>query len=177
VQVWGRDVCDDGTYLYLEHALPFSRWPWSDTALAARVCRELARLHDSAGLPRETFAWDYENELIRSAEDTVEMALAARDVTGRRIWGRLGDFRRVVKALPEIRRRLLRQGTTVIHGDMHPGNVILRRANHGLEVVLIDWARARVGSPLEDVASWLHSLGWLGTRGAASSRHADARLP
>jgi hypothetical protein len=26
-------------------------------------------------------------------------------------------------------------------------------------VVLIDWARARIGSPLEDVASWLHSLG------------------
>jgi hypothetical protein len=25
--------------------------------------------------------------------------------------------------------------------------------------VLIDWARARIGSPLEDVASWLHSLG------------------
>ena len=27
------------------------------------------------------------------------------------------------------------------------------------QVVLIDWARARLGSPLEDVASWLHSLG------------------
>jgi hypothetical protein len=27
------------------------------------------------------------------------------------------------------------------------------------EVMLIDWARARVGTPLEDVASWLHSLG------------------
>jgi hypothetical protein len=25
--------------------------------------------------------------------------------------------------------------------------------------VLIDWARARRGSPLEDLASWLHSLG------------------
>src|SRR5690606_5433668 len=27
------------------------------------------------------------------------------------------------------------------------------------DVVLIDWARARIGSPLEDIASWLHSLG------------------
>ena len=41
---------------------------------------------------------------------------------------------------------------------MHPGNVILRGgANH--DVTMIDWARARLGSPLEDVASWLHSLG------------------
>ena len=28
-----------------------------------------------------------------------------------------------------------------------------------MDVILIDWARARVGSPREDVASWLHSLG------------------
>jgi hypothetical protein len=28
-----------------------------------------------------------------------------------------------------------------------------------MDVVPVDWARARIGSPLEDVASWLHSLG------------------
>jgi aminoglycoside phosphotransferase (APT) family kinase protein len=42
---------------------------------------------------------------------------------------------------------------------MHPGNVILRRTKESLDVVLIDWGRARIGSPLEDIASWLHSLG------------------
>jgi len=47
----------------------------------------------------------------------------------------------------------------VIHGDMHPGNVILRHTTRSIDVILIDWARARVGSPLEDIASWLHSLG------------------
>jgi aminoglycoside phosphotransferase (APT) family kinase protein len=47
----------------------------------------------------------------------------------------------------------------VIHGDVHPGNVILRGSEGSLDVVLLDWARARLGSPLEDVASWLHSLG------------------
>jgi aminoglycoside phosphotransferase (APT) family kinase protein len=61
--------------------------------------------------------------------------------------------------LPAIRRRLLSGDTTVIHGDVHPGNVIVRPAGAIRDVVLIDWARARVGSPLEDVASWLHSLG------------------
>ena len=61
-------------------------------------------------------------------------------------------------ALPHIRRRLLSEGASVIHGDMHPGNVILRRGD-APNVLLIDWARARLGSPLEDVASWLHSLG------------------
>jgi aminoglycoside phosphotransferase (APT) family kinase protein len=48
-------------------------------------------------------------------------------------------------------------GQTVIHGDVHPGNVILRGPADA-DVVLLDWARARIGSPLEDVASWLHSL-------------------
>jgi hypothetical protein len=61
--------------------------------------------------------------------------------------------------LPRIRRRLLSDAATVIHGDMHPGNVILRRTGGSIEVILIDWARARIGSPLEDIASWLHSLG------------------
>jgi aminoglycoside phosphotransferase (APT) family kinase protein len=43
---------------------------------------------------------------------------------------------------------------------MHSGNVILRRTGGGtIEVRLIDWARARIGSPLEDIGSWLHSLG------------------
>jgi hypothetical protein len=36
--------------------------------------------------------------------------------------------------------------------------VILRRADGTIEVILIDWARARIGSPLEDIAGWLHSL-------------------
>jgi hypothetical protein len=38
------------------------------------------------------------------------------------------------------------------------GGLILR-ASEKAEIAFIDWARARFGSPLEDVASWLHSLG------------------
>jgi aminoglycoside phosphotransferase (APT) family kinase protein len=159
VQMFGRDVSGDATYLYLEHATALSRWPWSDTALAARVCRELAELHDSRNLPRERFSWNYEDQLIRSAEDTLAFAAVARDTSGQRLWRRLGDLRRVVTTLPRSRRRLLAEGASVIHGDMHPGNVIVRRTPHGVDILLLDWARARVGSPLEDIASWLHSLG------------------
>jgi aminoglycoside phosphotransferase (APT) family kinase protein len=122
------------------------------------VCRALARLHDDGSLPHEAFSWDYETELVRSAQSTLELAAEARDMSGQRLWQRFGDLRRVVAALPRIRRRLLARGTTIIHGDMHPGNVILR-AGVEPEVVLIDWARARIGSPLEDISSWLHSLG------------------
>lgn len=46
-------------------------------------------------------------------------------------------------------------GTTLIHGDVHTGNVMLRTR---CEVVFLDWGRSRVGSPLEDVSSWLLSL-------------------
>lgn len=159
VRMLGREVCAGVTYLYLEQAQPCSSWPWSDTTLAGAVCRALARLHDSRGLPRETFAWDYEAELAYSAQSTIEMAKDTRDAFGRRYWRRVGDLRRVVTALPHIRHRLLTGATTVIHGDVHPGNVILRRGDRDPEVLLIDWARARLGSPLEDVACWLHSLG------------------
>jgi hypothetical protein len=159
VQMFGQDVCGESTFLYLEHAASFSPWPWSDTALSASVCRALAQLHDAPGLSGPVFSWNYDEELIRSAEDTLDLAATARNSLGRRVWRRLGDLRRVVEALPRIRRRLLSDRSTVIHGDMHPGNVILRRSEESLDVVLVDWARARLGSPLEDVASWLHSLG------------------
>jgi len=161
VRVLGREVGDDTIHLYLEEAQAVSSWPWAEPRLAAAVCRQLARLHDTAEPPRELSSWDYEAELARSAALTLDVALTACDAAGRRFWGRMGDLRRVVGALPGIRRRLLSGATTLIHGDVQPGNVILRRSDSDsdAQVVLIDWARARIGSPLEDIASWLHSLG------------------
>jgi hypothetical protein len=159
VRVLGLQAVGDTKYLYLEDVQPFSSWPWSDTLLAAAVCRELASLHASRSLPDAIFLWDYEANLAESAQATVELARRARDPSGRRCWRRVGDLRRVVAALPSIRSRLLSAGTAVIHGDMHPGNVILRSGHPVPQVALIDWGRARIGSPLEDVASWLHSLG------------------
>jgi hypothetical protein len=158
VRLLGREMVAQATYLYLEDAQPSASWPWSDARRAGAVCQALARLHDDGTLPHEAFSWDYETDLARSARLTLELATDARDTAGERWWRRVGDLRRVVTALPRIRRRLLSGETTVIHGDMHPGNAILR-VGADPEVVLIDWARARIGSPLEDVTSWLHSLG------------------
>ena len=159
VRVLGRQRSGGSTYLYLEDAQPSASWPWADSTRAAAVCYELARFHETVELPRGPFAWNYETELARSAEATLSVAKYARDPAGKRYWRRFGDLRRVVGALPAIRARLLSGATTIIHGDMHPGNVMLRDGDCDVQVVLIDWARARVGSPLEDLASWLHSLG------------------
>lgn len=47
-------------------------------------------------------------------------------------------------------RRLVRMpsGSSVCHGDLHPGNVILGTAR----AVIIDWGNARTGNPVADVA-------------------------
>jgi aminoglycoside phosphotransferase (APT) family kinase protein len=50
-------------------------------------------------------------------------------------------------------------GSAAIHGDLHPGNVLVRRRAGSDQPILLDWGRARLASPLEDVASWLQSLG------------------
>lgn len=153
------DSMDTGgaSYLCLEDVPRASAWPWRDFAPAAAVCTALANLHD-ARIPEAAIpAWDYERELQVSAEATLELvsALPARQ-TG---WGRGGDLKRVVTALPEMRARLLADGVAMLHGDVHPGNVMVRPGEPPHRVTFIDWARARFGSPLEDVASWLHSLG------------------
>lgn len=108
--------------------------------------------------PKTPIEWDYESDLAKSASETLAVALKARDGAGLRYWRRIGDLRRVVAALPKMRSALLK-ATTFIHGDVHSRNVILRATENG-EIAFIDWARARFGSPLEDLASWLHSLGW-----------------
>jgi hypothetical protein len=155
------DHTQDADYLYLEEVQPLSDWPWCGTDFAAAVCRVLGALHRITG--SGTCAgqnWDYEAELAQSARETLQLARDSLDATGVRHWKRLGDLKRVVEARPQLRARILKGGTTLIHGDVHPGNVIVRcRATAERRIVLIDWARARPGSGLEDVASWLHSLG------------------
>lgn len=159
-RLFGMEQEGDAHYLYLEPIAGCSTWPWLEPGATAVVCRALARLHDSTALPREAFAWNYEQELSASAQTTLALASVARAPDGSRFWTRLGDLRRVVAALPGIRRVLLDAGVTVIHGDVHPGNVLVRGRHGGSrEAVFIDWGRARVGSPLEDIASWLQSLG------------------
>jgi len=159
-RLYGASQSKDADYLFLEEVRPFRRWPWSDTIRAANVCCVLAALHREQPPAASTFwDWDYESSLRHCAAGTLATAITARDWEGNRLWRRLGDLRRVVGALPDIRRELLGDRLALIHGDMHPGNVLLRHRAAASEVVLIDWARARLGSPLEDVASWLHSLG------------------
>lgn len=158
-RVLGVDAAGEQRCLYLEMVRSMSEWPWAEAPLAASVCRTLARLHLTPPLPPHAAGWDYEADLAASAEATLALAHAAADGAGTRHWQRLGDLRRVVTALPDVRARLLASGHTFIHGDVHPGNVIIEAGGDNHRVTLIDWGRARMGSPLEDVASWLHSLG------------------
>ena len=155
----GVEAAGESKYLYLEDVRALSTWPWRDMRLAAAVCRALAEFHDTPALRRAVVPWDYETELARSADSTLSLACSARTGDGVRGWRRLGDLKRVVAALPAIRARLFASGTALIHGDVHPGNVIVGEDLHAVRVTLLDWSRARVGSPLEDLASWLHSLG------------------
>jgi hypothetical protein len=174
-QLLGLDRSGPGeTTLYLEAVNRSGAWPWRESGAALAVLRSVAQLHTTA--PGEAAlealrGWDYDAELALTAERTVEILERVR---------RLPNFpwlgpparaaRRLLATLPELRRQLLAAvpfGTTVIHGDLHPGNAVLRRRCGG--VVLLDWGRARLGSPLEDVSSWLFSLG--GWEPEARRRH------
>ncbi len=153
--------------LYLEAVTRRNAWPWRELHAAQAVLTGAAQLH--AALPgRATRValdrWDYETELRQNAELTVERLDQVRRLAD------FGAFRRAFRcadrlagALPSLRGQLFGftpLGSTVIHGDLHPGNAVLRRERRR-QVVLLDWGRARIGSPLEDVSSWLQSLrGW-----------------
>lgn len=157
--LFGVDGSGQLEQLCLEDVHPSAAWPWADIGLSGPVCRALAALHRLDLDGSRLAAWDYDLELRRSAEQAMHLALTVTNSMGERCWKRVGDLRRVVRALPCMRTRLRRQGTVVIHGDVHPGNVLVRKDPQGSRIVLIDWGRARYGSPLEDLASWLQSVG------------------
>jgi Ser/Thr protein kinase RdoA (MazF antagonist) len=150
----------EGIALVLERIRRANGWPWRDAAYAAAVLAEAARLHAQPldAWPPALAAWDYERELAASAEATVAALEACPTLAGAPRWT-TPAVRRVAAALPALRAELLPfpgLAPALVHGDLHPGNVLL----HGRSrIVLLDWERARIGSPLEDVASWLVSLG------------------
>ncbi|HEX2253074.1 MAG TPA: phosphotransferase [Thermoanaerobaculia bacterium] len=158
---------DGGAVLHLEWVRPLRRWPWCEPETVTRVTRRFAEVHallddelTEAGLAE---TWDYEAELAASAEETLEVLQTLPPEAGELAGVRRARpaARRLVSALPEIRRQLLAwdgTGPVWIHGDLHPGNVVLRRREGRSVPTLLDWARVRRGSVLEDLSSWNLSL-------------------
>lgn len=151
---------DDTTWLLLEQVRPISNWPWRDSLKTRLVLDLLARVHAAGGDALPADAWDYEEELRRSAGETLAVAADLLPRLGEPgLLPGLRPLSRVCAALPVLRERMAAAaGMTLIHGDVHTGNVMVRRTTDGENAVLLDWGRSRVGSPLEDVSSWLLSL-------------------
>jgi hypothetical protein len=61
----------------------------------------------------------------------------------------LADHLRTIAADPKVGAALGRLPRTLLHGDVHPGNVLCT----GEDAVLVDWANARLGPALVDVAN------------------------
>lgn len=168
------ELAGGGEVLFLEWIRATRRWPWSDPAAICRATRRLSRVHrELAGIerPAELAAWDYERDLQEMAAATLDVFA---DLPPGPDWAPIRRVRRAVErlvaTLPELRRQLLPAGGTWIHGDVHPGNVLIGRHAGAPAVTFVDWGRLRRGSPLEDLSSWLVSLGhWE----PAARRHHD----
>lgn len=159
---------DSHCRLYLESIRPAVRWPWREITSAGEVLRKLAQLHQAASDWRSGWPWlaewDYETELNHRGRELVELLESNKRHPNLQFAQKSrAALRRVVAGLPRLRRQLLDFqpfGATFIHGDVHSGNVLMRQQARVLSPVLLDWGRGRVGSPLEDVSSWLQSLGF-----------------
>ena len=152
------------SYMYIEWVRSIERWPWHNTEYSQSVVERLAAVHS---LPTEPLRaaipnWDYETELLKSAQETIRVfgqAAQAGTIPGSRPM--LRALERVVTTLPAMRVALhSAYPTTFLHGDVHAGNAVVQRAGGKPASILLDWGRARFGSPLEDVSSWLQSLGY-----------------
>ncbi|MBM1173760.1 phosphotransferase [Microvirga arabica] len=151
--------------LLIEAVRRTTSWPWRSLKAGEELLVRLAELHaDAAGAAALVPEWDYEEDLQAVAEQTREALENCRSDPDLAILVRdLPALDRVVRALPALRRQLLSErpfGSRPIHGDLHPGNVLMGRRHGQDKPILLDWGRARVASPLEDVSSWLQAVGY-----------------
>jgi aminoglycoside phosphotransferase (APT) family kinase protein len=134
----------------------------------------VARLQQwqGASVPEEALQWDYNAVLRQSGYEMLEaLERVIWELGAAHFRGAVPMTRRLVEALPAIRRALLPTSHPIwIHGDLQPGHVILCRGETGVEPVILDWARARQGSPLEDVSAWVQSLDHWGARSQGAMR-------
>jgi hypothetical protein len=155
-------VSEELTHLYLEAVTHDVPWPWTNLGFVGRVLKVLSRVHAAdfgPSLDAHVADWDYAAELERAGASTLALAERTDFVRRHRT---LPALARVVANIRPMRRELLgfRQlPPAVLHGDVHTGNVVVRWHAGANEPLLIDWARARRGSPLEDVSCFLQSLG------------------
>jgi aminoglycoside phosphotransferase (APT) family kinase protein len=158
---WRRGPAGD-VYLILEWIAPAQRWPWRDPRHIRAVVDKLALVHrlDPTRFADAVAGWDYDTELSASAASTIEAYLTLRrGAQGFRLRSMNRTLERLASALPSMRRHLISfGGTALIHGDIHPGNAVIRRSRQSFSAILLDWGRARFGSPLEDLCGWLQSL-------------------
>lgn len=163
-RVLGSEHAPDTATLYLEPIVPVAPWPWQREEHTRAVLSALAEIHalGPSALAAHVHDWDYERELAAQGAELVRaLERSAARLRDLGVDLRLSVLRRLLDALPDFRRELLERSPlapTVIHGDVHTGNVMLRQRGDRLVPVLLDWGRARYGSPLEDVSSWLQSL-------------------
>ena len=155
----------DRALLCIEAVRRVRAWPWRDLPIAGELLARLARFHRAAARAApEVPEWDYEGELCALAEATRTALDRCRSDPDLSALARsLPALNRIALALPRVRGQLLSDrpfGRAPIHGDVHTGNALVRRRGRGDEPVLLDWGRARIGSPFEDVGSWLQSLGF-----------------
>jgi aminoglycoside phosphotransferase (APT) family kinase protein len=154
------DAGDRWVYVFFEWVPPSARWPWRDTETAGLVLDRLAHLHqiEADEVAASVSGWDYSAELEASAKSTIELYVRGDKPRNRPM---LRALERLASRLHPIHKQLAAfTGTAILHGDAHPGNAVIPRSRHGARAVLLDWGRARLGSPLEDVSSWLQSLGF-----------------
>lgn len=161
----GFDSLGDGTLLYLEAIHAHQRWPWRDVSQTGRVVKQIAELHTvlQPSALQALNGWEYEAVLLERARETSNLLdEMPRSYLPSDLLRTRSSLRRIADRMDVYRRELLRAeplGSAGIHGDVHSANVKVSRGDQGERIVLLDWGRARVGSPLEDVSSWLQSLG------------------
>lgn len=164
----GVECNGEDAQLYLEIVRSASSWPWKGFNETALVLRTLTRLHHM-DLPAPadaevSLAWDYDKELVQRGQELLNLLDRMRHVPAlRALRPPRSSLQRLVSHLPLARQQALSAlsiGPRFIHGDVHSGNVMLRRRSRDLIPVFLDWGRARIGHPLDDVSSWLQSLGY-----------------
>ena len=130
------------------------RRPFDGRSLAEEG--EVMRYAHDAGIPVPQYFGESDGGIVLERIDGPTMLDAMVRKPLLRVWGReLASLHRQVHALeapPTVTRRATPDGDRLLHGDLHPLNVLISPKGP----VIIDWSNAMVGDAAFDIAlAWI----------------------
>ncbi|XP_063635573.1 uncharacterized protein LOC134806281 [Cydia splendana] len=146
----------------------FDRMKTFDWEYAAVAVTQMAKFHALGLSYREEYPEEFENAysnlIVDFSKNQEEMDIFTQQALQNACEGLNDDYKQRLKnffsskeIVTNMTTQMMEDKTMLIHGDFRPSNLMHRRRNGRLEIVLLDYQTIRMGNPVIDLIYFIFS--------------------